>query len=50
LDRKTGKGVSEVEEEIHKGTGISSARLRQKNEDRSKCIGLCDRRSFIHEI
>jgi len=35
LDKEARKGVSEVEEEILKRTGINSTRLRQKNENGS---------------
>ncbi len=30
MDRETGEGVSAVKREIHKRTGVSSTRLRQK--------------------
>jgi len=35
MDRKAGEGISGVEEEVYKRTGISSARIRQKNKDGS---------------
>ena len=44
------KGVQEVEGEIHKRTGVSSTGLRLKNEDRSRCIRLYYRGSFIYGV
>ena len=35
LDREVEEDISEVEEEVHKRTGISGTGLRQKNENRS---------------
>ena len=32
LDRKTGESISGVKGEVYKGTSVSSARLRLKNE------------------
>ena len=37
------KTFSELKERFTKKTGISSIKLRQKNEDGSKCIRLCNR-------
>ena len=44
-----GKGIWEIEGEIHKRTGVSSARLKfKKNEGKSRYIRLCDRESTIN--
>jgi len=34
---------------IHKETSVSSTRLRQKNENRSGCVRLCNRRMLSME-
>jgi len=50
LNRKAGEDVWRIEEKIYKGTGVSSTRLREKDEDRSRYIRLCHRRSFIYGV
>ena len=50
LNRKAGEDIWEVEREIHKGTSIRSARSRQKNEDGSKYVRLCNGRSIINGV
>ena len=49
MDRQTIRGIQRIEEEIHKRTGISSARLKQKNENGDKYIKLCNR-SIIYGV
>jgi len=48
LNREAREGILEVEKEIHKRTGVNSTRFKQKNENGSKCIGLCDKRDIIY--
>jgi len=43
LDREIEEDILEAEREIHKRISIGSTRFRQKNEDGSRCIRLCDR-------
>ena len=50
MDEETGKDISGVERKVHKRTSVSSTGFRQKNENGSKYIGLCYRRSFINEV
>ena len=38
LDRKVERDIQGAKKEIHKRTNISCTRLRQKNENRSRCI------------
>ena len=50
MDREIEEGILGVKEEIHKRTGISSTRLRQKDEDKSRYIGLHYERCFINGV
>ena len=47
MDREIRKGIKE---EAYKRTGVSSTKFRQKNEDGSRYIGLCNRRGFINRV
>ena len=48
MDRKVGESIREVKGKVHAKTGVSSAGFKQKNEDRSRCIRLCDRRGIVN--
>ena len=50
MDRETGEDILEVKGEVHKRTSVSSTKLGQKNEDRSRYIRLCYERSFIDGV
>ena len=50
LDRKVERDIQEAERDIHKRTSVSCTRLRQKNENKSRCIGLYNKRSVIYEM
>ena len=49
MDRQTRRGIQRIEEEIHKRTGVSSARLKQKNKNGDRYIKLCNR-SIIYGV
>jgi len=42
--------VGELEEKFTKEPVLAAPDLDKKNENGSRCIGLCDRRSIIHEV
>ena len=48
VDRKVGESIQEVEGKVHAKTSVSSAGFRQKNEDGSGCVRLCDRRGIVN--
>ena len=50
IDRKVGEGIQRAKREVHKRTGTSNTGLRQKNEDRSRCIRLCYRGFYLWNI
>jgi len=50
LNRKAEESILGVEREIYKRTSISNTRLRQKNKNGSKYIGLYNGRSIIYEV
>ena len=45
-----GKGIWRTEREIHKRTGISSTRFRQKNENGSGHVRLYYRSSTVYRV
>ena len=50
MNRKAGEGIWETEGEVYKKTSVNSTRLKQKNEDGSKCIRLYYEGYFIYEV
>ena len=50
LDGEAEESVLKIEEEIHKKTSVGSTRFRQKNENKIRCISLCDRWCIIYRI
>ena len=48
MDRKVGESIREVKGKVHAKTGVSSAGFKQKNEDGSRCIRLCDKRGIVN--
>jgi len=50
MDREARRGIQRVKGEIHKRTSINNTRSKQKNENESKYIRLCDRGSIIYEV
>jgi len=50
LDREAGESVLRVKGEVHKKTSVGSTRFKQKNENRSKCIRLCNKWYIIYEM
>ena len=50
LDREARKGVQKVEEKVYQGTSANNTWPRQKNEDRSRYVRLCSRRSSINRM
>ena len=49
VGRKAGEGIQEVKRKIYQRASINSIRLRQKNEDRSRCIRLCNGECPIYQ-
>jgi len=50
MDRKTERGIQEVEEEVFKRASVSSTRSQQENEDGSQYIKLCSWRGIVYEM
>jgi len=48
MDRETGKSIQGAKIKVYQGTSVSSTRLRQKNENGSRYIRLCNGRDFIY--
>ena len=42
VGREREKGIQRAEGVVYKGAGVGSSRYRQKNEDGSRCIRLCN--------
>jgi len=50
LDREVKENIQKFKEKFHQETSAGSTWLGQKNENRSKCIGLYNRKSSINEV
>jgi len=50
LDREAGENVLRAKGDVYKKTGVSSTRLRLKNENGSGCILLCNRRDVFYGV
>jgi len=50
VDRIVEEGIWGIEEEVYKRTSVASARLRKKNEDESRYIRLCNKKSTINGV
>ena len=50
MDRKVGRGVQETKKEVYKKTSVSSTRLKQKNKNGSKCVGLYNEKGIIYRV
>ena len=50
VDGKGREDIQGIERAVYKGAGVGSSRYRQKNEDGSGCIRLCDGRSTVNGV
>ena len=50
LGREIAEGIRRVEEEVYDGTSLDNTKLGQRDESRSGCVRLCDRRSIVNEM
>ena len=50
IDKKAGGSIQRAKGKIHRGTGPGSAGPKQKNEDGSGCIRLCNWGSVIYGV
>ena len=50
LDREAREGIQRIKREVYKRASVNSIRFRQKNEDGSRYVRLCNGRDIIYGI
>ena len=50
MGNKTEKVIQDVEEKVYYRNNLSSFRSGQKNENKDRCIRLCDRRGVVYRM